>query len=688
MSEKQNPPAGNRGAQEDLRGSAINDTNPSATGNPPALKLQATGRSQNQLVTEATEEYLAMLDPDNPPLPRVIERDLLAKTNFAIGLENTSRKRDNKIALLRTLTISQIAKVMLYLHRVVKIQAGGGRSLRSALVGIYCPTGPDAGIYLCEEDAIRAACRVYNAELTIAGGRELMAIFKESAPWVTENEDKDLIAVNNGIFNYATQELLPFTPDVVFRSKSQVDLDFNAANPVLQMPEGESWDVESWVASLSSDPEIVDLLWEILGAVVRPAVRWNKSAWFFSEKGNNGKGTLVELMRGLCGPGRHVSIPLDQLGKDFMLEQTLNASAIIVDENDVGTFIDKAANLKTIITNDVLMVNRKGLPAVSFRFRGFMVQCLNEYPRTKDKTDSFYRRQLFIPFLKNFSKIGMDGRPLERTCIKEDFVHRPEVLQYVLKKVLVDLPRYYKLSEPDAAMQALSEYKTANNPVRRWWLDVNERFVWDLLSLSFLHDHYKAWLRKAVPMSAGAIGVYEFGDEVLRLVSEFGGWTHPLVEKTRVGKRMDKSEPMIAEYRLEDWVERDKNDRPVWSRQKPAPVNVRWCLVRDGNRKADQEVVDELRRARRAYDSDRASWIEYLTGMGLPSDAAKHHADLPFYNGGCGSGQCPVCSRRPTPEEKVRATVSADLSKELVHAMNQVEMRALDLKAEMHEAAS
>ncbi len=33
-----------------------------------------------------------------------------------------------------------------------------------------------------------------------------------------------------------------------------------------------------------------------------------------------------------------------------MLEQLLHVSAIIVDENDVGTYIDAAANLKAIIT--------------------------------------------------------------------------------------------------------------------------------------------------------------------------------------------------------------------------------------------------------------------------------------------------------------------------------------------------
>ena len=71
--------------------------------------------------------------------------------------------------------------------------------------------------------------------------------------------------------------------------------------------------------------------------------------------------------------GTSVSIPLSDMGKDFMLEPLIHASAIIVDENDVGTFIDKAANLKALVTHDVIQVNRKFKTPVAFRFKGFMV---------------------------------------------------------------------------------------------------------------------------------------------------------------------------------------------------------------------------------------------------------------------------------------------------------------------------
>lgn len=133
---------------------------------------------------------------------------------------------------------------------------------------------------------------------------EVLYQLEKLAPVKVPNRNRDLIAVNNGIFNYATKQLLPFSPDYVFVAKSHVDYKDHPPLPVYHNPEDNtSWDVESWMRELSDDPEIVQVLWEILGAILRPHVRWNKAAWFYSETGNNGKGTLCELMRCLLGKG-------------------------------------------------------------------------------------------------------------------------------------------------------------------------------------------------------------------------------------------------------------------------------------------------------------------------------------------------------------------------------------------------
>lgn len=162
--------------------------------------------------------------------------------------------------------------------------------------------------------------RRYNDGITMKEIAEVYAYLRSSAPTKTKVDDHDAVAVNNGIYNYATKMLMPFDPEMAFICKSHVNFVDNPQNPHITMPDGAVWDVESWMQSLSDDLEIVKLLWQVIGAVIRPNVPWNKSVWLYSEAGNNGKATLCELMRNLCGSGAYTSISLAQFGAQFGLE--------------------------------------------------------------------------------------------------------------------------------------------------------------------------------------------------------------------------------------------------------------------------------------------------------------------------------------------------------------------------------
>lgn len=81
-----------------------------------------------------------------------------------------------------------------------------------------------------------------------------MYIMREEAPRVKRCSERNLIAVNNGIFDFDTKTLMPFTPDKVFTSKSRVDYNPNVKNVVIHNDEdGTDWDVESWMNTLSDE---------------------------------------------------------------------------------------------------------------------------------------------------------------------------------------------------------------------------------------------------------------------------------------------------------------------------------------------------------------------------------------------------------------------------------------------------
>lgn len=250
------------------------------------------------------------------------------------------------------------------------------------------------------------------------------------------------------------------------------------------------------------------------------------------------------MIRNLCGPQSCASIALADFGKDFRLTPLIHSTAILSDENDVGTFIDAAANVKAIVTQDTIAINRKHKDVVSYKFYGFMIQCLNEFPRVRDKSDSFSRRQLFVPFDKCFTGA-------ERKYIKSDYLYRPEVLEYVLYKVLN--MNYYELSEPDACRLMLNEYKEYNNPVHQFWNEMSPRFVWDLLPFTFLYALYTAWFKMNEP-SGKPQGRNSFITSLLDIINGSTEWYCESKSKNiKSAGKMDKPELLIVEYNLEQW---------------------------------------------------------------------------------------------------------------------------------------
>lgn len=502
----------------------------------------------NDVLRTTTLDYLGTIDPANLPEPSVIESELLEELKTAFDLHNAVADKGCKWKIPQSLTFPQIALIVSTLYPVCRIATGGDNTdTEYDLLAIYQTDGKDKGIYVTSDEVFRSLARSYNYQLTKREFDEFMIALRDMVPRKYRCMKSNLIAVNNGIFDYDTKQLLPFTPDLVFMAKSRIDYKDNPVNPVIHNPnDNTDWDVESWMNELSDDKDVVNLLWQILGAIIRPNVPWGKSAWFYSESGNNGKGSLSELMRALCGNDTYASIPLSDMSKDFMLEPLTRATAIIVDENDVGTYIDKAANLKAIVTGDTIAINRKFKQAISYQFKGFMVQCLNEMPRVRDKSDSFYRRQLFIPFTKCFTGA-------ERKYIKHDYLHRPEVLQYVLHRVLhMD---YYELDTPDVCVQALNEYKEFNDPVRQFMNEFMNQLVWDLVPFSFLYDLYRAWYAKNGGGKGEVKGSQTFKKEFLTLLKEYPEWICQDPNKVhKPGKKMDNAEPLIMEYDLKDWM--------------------------------------------------------------------------------------------------------------------------------------
>lgn len=526
--------------------SSVQDLSGSSEGD--ALIGVLEGHTPGHMMERTLLRYLDRIDPgasgEQLPAPSEVASQLLRLTNSSFDVANnlSGALSKDKVAHLKALPAMYIARLLIRFHHVVRVVPVGYQT-PTPMLAMYVPDGPDKGTYTENDDLMWQVATSYEPGLSQREWNEVLLQVSKTAPERTQCNDRDLVPVNNGIFNYATKELTPFTPDVVFLAKSRIDFDPDAIPWAFFNPDDTLWDVESWVDELSDDPEVVALMWEVLGAVVRPYVRWNKFVLPFNEKGNNGKGTFNVLLRGLVGKASCASITLEAFSKDFMLDPLIRSTAIIVDENPIGGYVRDASTIKAVVTQDVFQLNRKNIAPISVQFYGLMVQGVNEMPRFRDRSGSMARRMLPVPFTKDFTELG------ERTYIRDDYLHRPEVLRYVLKRVLLEMDPFYEFSEPAASRALLGEMLENNDPIRQFWTEMESRLKWERRPFNFLYDLYVGWLKHK--NSAGTPVSDKVFAKDLRVIAEASGrWK---ATRFRVGAHLHTPEPLIIEYDLWRW---------------------------------------------------------------------------------------------------------------------------------------
>ena len=485
---------------------------------------------------------------------------------------------------LKVLPPSVIATCIL--HRELPHTGLIGESEATAELMTYEDAGPDEGLYVPAEDRIRRLARQYHYTISSKDLNAVVECVRDSVSLLKESEDSDVVALANGLFNLRTKELRPFSPDVVLRSKASVAFREEATTcPVI-----DGWSVDEWIRGLANNDSDVDkLFWETIAALFRPDHSFDKAVLLYSPTGSNGKGTFLELLRHLVGVDRVATLSISDFGEQFLPEALCSAFAVLSDENEVGDFVRKAGAFKAWVTHDWIRINVKYGPARSVKGRGLCVFCVNELPASKDKSESLYRRFIPIPFLKRY--VGAD----ENKAIKNDYVKRPKVLEYVAHKALM-MPWFDTFIEPAVCKELLGQIRVENDPVLQFAEEFLPQFKWDLLPWKFSFRLYSAWMRKEVP-SGHPVGIREFTKRMTDYVDKNPscGWFVPRgADGNQKGmstqNRIVGDEPLAVEYGLSDWIDLQPVGGSIRKVGIPhnIPINARG-LMRAGTSPTDDE---------------------------------------------------------------------------------------------------
>ena len=504
----------------------------------------------NQLIFEEVSIFLGT-KKQSEYCPEDVEMFLLNRINKRLLCENKNHGLKGAMAYrtLQTLPPSVIATCIL--RRELRHAGLLGESEATAELVMYCDHGPDEGLYVPAERKIRNLAREYNYSISPRDLSAVVELIRDSVPLLSPSKDGDVVALANGLFDLRTKELHPFSPEVVLTSKASVAFREDATTcPVI-----DGWTVDGWVKEIANDdPEVEQLFWQIIAALFRPGHAFNKAVLLYSSTGSNGKGTFVELLRNLVGAERAATLSISDFGGPFLPETLRGAFCVLSDENEVGDFLRRAGVFKAWVTHDWIRLNVKYGSMSDIKGRGLCVFCVNELPSSKDKSESFYRRFVAIPFLKRY--VGSN----ENTAIKNDYVKRSEVLEYVAHRALM-MPLFDAFITPKVCEDLLGEIRVENDPALQFAEEFLPQFRWDLLPWKFLYGMYAAWMRKEVP-SGRAVGSREFTKRLTAYVDATPacGWIIPRgadgKQKTiRTHDKILGEEPLAVEYDLSEWFD-------------------------------------------------------------------------------------------------------------------------------------
>lgn len=473
--------------------------------------------------------------------------DILQSKRTAIELYNSSVSARLRKKVPDKLEFDEVAIILMTIFTFKNIRVSEKSS--DHLLGVYVDEGEQKGIYVTRRSDFY---RLIDPLVPYYRNRDIDDVLdkiERTIPTVTQTNDPSLFIVNNGVYNQLTDTLEPFSPDYVYLVKIPIDYHDKPKNPVLiDANDNYKWDIDSWINELADDEDTATLIWQVIADSLQPSRSRGKSIWFYSESGNNGKGTLGQLIKNLVGPNNYSSLSVTDFKEQFMKESLMGVAVNIADENDVDAYIDSVRDFKASITGDDINIDRKYEKAVRLQFKGTNIQMLNGLPKIKDKSDSFYRRLIIVPFLKSFTNNG------EKRYIKQVYIEKKEVLEYALWRAL-----HIKFDEyitPDKSAELLTEYKEINNPVIQFWNELVDEFAWDLLPTQFLYDLFVQWSKRNNP-TGKPMGKIGFTSSLNTFLENNDKWTIKSGQNDRVrtGANMNMDEPLITEYNLVKWVD-------------------------------------------------------------------------------------------------------------------------------------
>lgn len=297
---------------------------------------------------------------------------------------------------------------------------------------------------------------------------------------VVQFDTEDIINLKNGIFDLATGELKPHSPDHLTLGRIETAYD----------PEAKAPEFKKFIDEICChDQELNLVMYEIIGYTLTRSIKAEKCFYFYGN-GANGKSTLIKVIHKLVGRHNISEVSLAMLSESFGLESLIGKYINIVGENEVkGKMATEI--LKAIISGDPMSIPRKYKKALEVVLICKLIHVINNLPQVDDISDGYWRKVMVIPFNAKFKGVKADKFLMEKLS---------DECSGILNLALIGLKRLeannYEFSKCKAISKIGEQYQLSQKPAVEYFLENYEIDPSHKIHKTLLYDNFCEWAKE------------------------------------------------------------------------------------------------------------------------------------------------------------------------------------------------
>lgn len=339
---------------------------------------------------------------------------------------------------------------------------------------------PDRGVWEEDNEFLQDIMAIITPKLTEANAKDVL--YKIARKSTMKPIAHDYTVIGDQLFDSVTGVFSQPTHKIAVTRRIDTRYNREASEPTIN-----GWKPTAWLLELfDGDEELYRLAIQIIRATLT-GQSLRKIFWLYGE-GGTGKGTFQQLLMNLVGMDNVASLKitsLDSKTNRFATSILLGKSLVIGDDIQQDATIKDTSEMFSLVTGDIMTIEEKGLKPYSLRLNMTVVQSSNGLPIMKGDRSAIDRRFRILAFTKIFK-----DKP--NKAIKDDYINRPEVLEY-LAKLALETPT--EDINPAKSQEILSEHHKEINPVIGFAsvFFTNELVSW-FLPNDFVFYGYKEYL--------------------------------------------------------------------------------------------------------------------------------------------------------------------------------------------------